>query len=455
MTLDFERRILAAKTHFFHILAKSNFPAMWFGENMQQDNYNPKLSRSSYPDVSSGQVLSVTDLTRCLRAVIEAEDLFSDLWVRGEISNLTKHSSGHVYFCLKDDSSLIRCIIWQNNARSIKFDLADGMSVVIRGRVTIYEKQGQYQIVVSELNPDGIGALYLAYEQLKAKLQAEGLFDETYKKSIPAFPRRIAIITSPTAAALQDMITIARRRMPSINLLLVPTLMQGTGSEAAVVESLRTADTIPDVDVIVLGRGGGSIEDLWTFNFEAVARTIYSCKTPIISAIGHETDYTLADFAADLRAPTPSAAIELIIPDREELAGRIQGMIDTITSTMQSIIANKKSLMDLIFGSPCFKYPERMLQDRWQTLDLLKEQLQSAFNKLLSNCDARLREVSARLESLSPLAVLARGYAIVRRTDDVSVVKKTSDVMNGDIIDTLISDGRLISEVKQIKEGWE
>lgn len=378
-------------------------------------------------NMSNIEALSVTELTRCIRGVIEAEDLFADVWVRGEISNLTKHSSGHIYFSLKDEAALIRCIIWHGSTKSVRFDLSDGMNVIVRGRISVYEKQGQYQLVLSEVNPDGVGALYLAYEQLKAKLQAEGLFDEAHKKSIPAFPLRIAIVTSPTAAALQDMITIARRRMPSINLLLVPTLMQGSESEAAVVESLRIADTIPDVDVIVLGRGGGSIEDLWTFNSEAVARTIYSCKTPIVSAIGHETDYTLADFAADLRAPTPSAAMELIVPDMEELSCRIKGLTDAL----------------------CLKYPERILLDKWQSLDLLNERIDASFRRALTKAENRLGEAAARLDSLSPVAVLARGYSIARRTSDGHVITKLSDVKNGEMIETLVSDGKLISEVKE------
>jgi len=400
------------------------------------------------------QVLSVGELTRCIRGVLEAEDLFRDVWVRGEISNLTRHSSGHVYFCLKDESALIRCVIWSSNAGSIRSQVADGMCVMVRGRVSLYEKQGQYQLVLSDVRPDGAGALYVAYEQLKARLQAEGLFDEAHKKAIPRFPRKIAIITSPTAAALRDMVTIAGRRMPGVRLLLVPAVVQGDDSESSIVEALRLADTLPDVDVIVLGRGGGSIEDLWSFNSEAVVRAIYACSTPVVCAVGHETDYTLSDFAADLRAPTPSAAMELIVPDRAELAGRVAAMLGAIGASVAAALSRKRAALDLLLSSPSLRYPERMLQDRWQLLDLLDERLEADFRRIVSRCGSKLGEAAARLESLNPLGVLARGYGIVKRASDGLIVKHVCDVRPGEVTETLVSDGTLMSEVTKVKEGW-
>jgi exodeoxyribonuclease VII large subunit len=404
--------------------------------------------------MSEMSALTVTELTRCIRGVIEAEDLFRDLWVRGEISNLTKHSSGHIYFSLKDEESLIRCVLWSSEAKSVRFELADGMRVLVHGRVSVYEKQGQYQLVLSELMPDGVGDLHLAFEQLKARLQAEGLFDERHKKPMPAYPRKIAVITSSTAAALRDMISIARRRMPSINIVLIPTLMQGADSAAKVADALKTADDMPGIDVIVLGRGGGSIEDLWTFNSEAVVRAVHACRTPVVSAIGHETDYTLSDFAADLRAPTPSAAMELIVPEQNEVMGRIRGLLDAVCSCAETCLAGRRTRLDLLMNSPGLKYPERMLHSRWQTVDLLDGRLRSSFQTVVSQSENRLGEVSARLESLSPLGVLARGYAIVKRTKDGNIVRRASEVSTGDQTETWISDGRLISEVTDIKEGW-
>ena len=379
---------------------------------------------------TTAQILTVSQLTRCIRGVIEAEDLFRDVFVQGEISNLTRHSSGHVYFSLKDANALIRCVIWCD-AKCSKADLAEGMSVIARGRVSVYEKQGQYQLVLTEVKPAGAGALYAAFEKLKAKLLEEGLFDQARKKPIPACPRNIAIITSPTAAALRDMVTIARRRMPSINLLLIPTAMQGTESASAVVESLRIADGLADIDVIVVGRGGGSIEDLMSFNAENVVRAVCDCRTPVVSAIGHETDFTLCDFAADLRAPTPSAAMELIVPDRAEIEGRICGLRDMIGRRV-----------------------ERIFEDRRQTRDILEERLAGNMASIIAKCERKLGENVARLESLSPLNVLARGYSVVKRMKDGVVVRAISEVQEGETTETLISDGRLISTVTEVKEGW-
>lgn len=449
MTMGRGQRILSATAE-----ALQSPSSMLRSETEMQDtahNYGPE----SPEPASHAQVLSVSDLTRCIRAAIEAEDLFRDVWVRGEISNLTRHASGHVYFCLKDESALIRCVVWQSNTHSIRFDLRDGVAVVVQGRVAVYEKQGQYQLVLSRIMPDGVGTLYIAYEELKRRLQSEGLFDKSRKQAIPRFPRRIAIVTSPTAAALRDMVTIARRRMPSINILIVPALMQGTGSEASVVESLRVADSLPGIDAIVLGRGGGSIEDLCAFNSEPVVRAIAACDTPLVSAIGHETDYTLSDFAADLRAPTPSAAIELIVPDRQELAARIRALTDAIVGAADALLARKHADLDMLAGSPSLKYPERMLQARWQSLDLAEERLENNSRTILSSCERGLAEITGRLESLSPLGVLARGYGIVRHLKDGSTIRHVSDVASADMTETLISGGKLISEVKEVREGWD
>lgn len=412
------------------------------------------MGSATQSDRTNSYILTVSDLTKCIRGTIEAEELFRDIWVRGEISNLTKHSSGHVYFSLKDGGALIRCVIWKGSSRSTKFDLREGMGIVARGRVTLYEKQGQYQLSISEVTPDGVGALYVALEQLKAKLQAEGVFDGTHKKSIPPFPRKIAIVTSPTAAALRDMVTVARRRMPSVDLLLIPTLMQGEDSEQSIVQSLLLADLESGADVIVLGRGGGSLEDLWSFNAENVVRAIFACDTPVVSAIGHETDYTLSDFVADMRAPTPSAAMELIVPDHSDLQGRLDNSLTGMAASLQSMLAQKQSNLELLLQSPSLKYPERMLQNRWQELDALEDRLQSTLRLATSRCESRLAELSARLDSLSPLAVLGRGYSITRRTNDRTVVKRTGDTLVGDEIEILVSDGRLISKITDTREGW-
>lgn len=407
-----------------------------------------------FPYPQGMTVLSVTELTHCIRAVIETEGLFADVWVRGEISNFSRHSSGHTYFCLKDEGALIRCVIWRNTISNLAFELADGLGVIVRGRVTVYEKQGQYQLMVNEVKADGVGTLYAALEQLKARLRAEGLFEQARKKPIPPFPRTIALVTSPTGAAVQDMITIAKRRFPAINILILPTLMQGEGADASVIQSLRVADNLPNVDLIIIGRGGGSLEDLWTFNMESVVYAIAACKKPVVSAIGHETDYTLADFAADQRAPTPSAAIEHCIPDWRELASRLSAQVDAIVASMSARIERWKSNLDYITKSRCFTHPEAAINERWQILDSLNSRLTNCIGRLISNCQGRLGEVSGRLEALSPLHVLSRGYAIVKRSRDAQVVKSIYDVESGEITETLVSDGTLISEIRNISKGW-
>lgn len=399
------------------------------------------------------EVLTVTQLTRYIRAVIEAEEFFRQVWVRGEISNYGRPSSGHCYFRLKDDSAVISCVMWNDAVQRLKFELKDGMSVLANGRVSVYERQGVYQLVVTDIVPDGLGSMYLALEQLKERLREEGLFDECHKQPIPRFPERIAVVTSPTGAALRDMVTIARRRMPSINILLVPAVVQGEDAVDSVVESLGMADSA-GCDVIVLGRGGGSIEDLWTFNTEPVVRAIFACRTPVVSAIGHETDWTLADLVADRRAATPSAAMELLVPDRAELARRVSALLQSLASLMSQVIDARRASLNALIAGSVLQQPERILQQRWQTVDLLEERLASSFSQLVFDHRRRFGELSARLESLSPLGVLARGYSIARRTEDGSIVKSVSDVTVGETVETLLSDGKLISEVTDVRGGW-
>lgn len=412
-------------------------------------------AESSLPINRRSNIISVRQLAACIRGMFEAEEALQNVWVRGEVSNLTRHSSGHIYFSLKDESATIRCVIWSNVAKKGRFEIADGMKIIVRGRVTVYEKQGYYQIAVNEVTPDGVGALYVAYEQLKARLQSEGLFETERKIPIPRFPRKVAVITSRTAAALRDIVTVATRRWPIADILLVPSLMQGDGSEEAVVEAIHIADALPDVDVVIVGRGGGSIEDLWTFNTESVARAIAEADRPIVSAIGHETDYTLADFVADLRAPTPSAAAELVFPDSKEVTRTISGLRNAMADGLRQYAVERRTRLDAAMRSRCFAHPEDMLRDDWQTVDALSTRLASSAKEFVNQCENRLGKTAARLDALSPLRVLARGYAVVRRLDDGRVVHTVSDVAAGDATETLLSNGRLISEVKETHERWD
>lgn len=420
-----------------------------------KDMDNHSAYRSAGVTASETHILSVGDLTRCIRSVIEGEDLFTDVWVRGEISNLNRHSHGHIYFSLKDEQAIIRCVIWRNSTSVLAFEPSDGMRVVARGRVTVYEKQGIYQLTVTELRPDGIGALYERYEALKRSLEQEGLFAESRKKPLPSFPRRIAIVTSPTGAALRDMVSVARRRMPSVSLVLVPALVQGDGSEDSVVDALGLADSDACADVIIVGRGGGSIEDLWTFNSERVVRAIAACKTPVVSAVGHETDYTLADFVADRRAATPSAAMELVVPNRLDLQARLDALRRQMTSYLSRRLADGRARLDRVVSSVSLKYPQRIVEDRLQQLDDLQDRLVGAFRARISALEAALSQKSGRLDALSPFSVLDRGYAIVRRSADGSVIRHISDVQANEQTETLVSGGTLISQVEEVREGWD
>ncbi len=399
-------------------------------------------------------ILTVAELTKCIRGVLEAEDLFRDVWVRGEISNLTRHGSGHIYFSLKDESAVIKCVIWNSASRSRQFDLREGMRMIARGRLSVYEKQGQYQLSISEVKADGVGDLYAQLEELKARLREEGLFADARKKPIPAYPMKIALITSPTGAALRDMVSVARKRMPCIDLMLIPAQVQGEGSEAGIAGALRVADEEAGADVIVVGRGGGSLEDLWSFNSEVVVRAIAACDTPVVSAVGHETDFTLADFVADLRAPTPSAALEMIVPDYQEVTARLDSYVASIRSAVSGMLSAKRSGLEMMMNSATMRLPERLLQNRWQELDNLQGKLGASFSAVASRLDADLARMSGKLQSLSPLGVLARGYTITKRAADGTVVKSLRDVRAGDELEILVSDGRIAAIAKETMEGW-
>ncbi len=404
-------------------------------------------------DADELNILSVSDLTKCIRIALEADDIFADIWVKGEVSNLTRHSNGHIYFSLKDDSALIRCVIWSGAARNIKQKIADGANLIVHGRLSIYDKQGQYQLTIDQVMEKGIGGLYEAYEKLKSQLREEGLFNEEHKIPIPSFPSKIAMITSPTGSVIRDMVSIARRRFPSVDLVIIPTIVQGDAAPGSIVKSIEFADKHSNADVIILGRGGGSFEDLMCFSDESVVRAIHSCKTPIISAVGHETDTTLADLAADLRAPTPSAAMEIALPDKEELLSHINKMAADISSSMQQIIDRKSSKLDTVMSAASFKYPDRMINEKWQTLDIAKERMYYTFAKIVADADSRLGELSAQLNSLSPLNVIARGYSVIRR-DDGTLIRSVKDTFKGEITDTLITDGVIVSKIIDLKEGW-
>jgi exodeoxyribonuclease VII large subunit len=374
--------------------------------------------------------------------------------VEGEISNFKLYPSGHRYFSLKDEEALLRCTIWRSAGQYLSFEPEDGLKVHALGNLTVYEKQGQYQLNVLKLLPIGRGELEIAFQKLKERLFNEGLFDEAHKKPIPEFPQRIGIVTSPTGAAIQDMLKVFRRRFPPAELYLYPARVQGEGAKEEIAEGIRAFNEWSGVDVIILGRGGGSLEDLWAFNEEEVARAIYASRIPVVSAVGHEIDITIADFVSDMRAPTPSAAAEMVVPDKAELEGLIKDRRERIAGLFAHQLAQSQARLGAVLGSYGLKRPVDLVNQKSQFLDELSRRTQLALENRLGKVRLELKSVADRLATLSPQSVLARGYSIVRRRADNRVVWEYKDVKAGEGVDLLFSKGKAEAEViKTSAEG--
>lgn len=388
-------------------------------------------------------VLSVTQLNTYLKSLFDGDENLTSVFLSGEISNFTNHyKSGHFYLSLKDEKSVIRAVMFAQNARRVRFLPQDGMKVIVRGRVSVYEATGQYQLYIEDMQPDGLGALNLAFEQLKAKLEAEGLFDAARKKPIPKFPERVGVITSPTGAAVHDITTILARRYPLAQVVFCPVLVQGTGAAPQIVDALERFNRLSCADVIILGRGGGSLEDLWPFNEETVARAVAASHIPVISAVGHETDFTICDFTADLRAPTPSAAAELAVPDRMELFSTIQYDSMLLKQNMNAKLENLRQRLNTVTSSHAFRRPRDLIELQRIRVDQLSVRLTSCMTQRLTGAKAGLSEVSGRLNVLSPLATLSRGYSITYDEKNLPVVK-AEQVQVGEQITVLMQDGKL------------
>jgi len=385
--------------------------------------------------------LTVSQLNRYVAELFQADELLVDAQVRGEISNFKHHTSGHMYFTLKDEHSQLRCAMFRGQNLRLRFRPEDGQRVVARGNVGVYEKRGEYQLYVTSVEFDGVGALFEAFEKLKKKLQAEGLFNEDRKQPLPRYPGRIGVITSVTGAAVKDVCRVLRRRFPAVDILILPTLVQGEEAPESIVRSLELAHQVDNLDVLIVGRGGGSLEDLWAFNDERVARAVAAAQIPIISAVGHETDFTILDFVADVRAPTPSAAAEMAVPDREELKRRILRLSDSGVRCMsQMMVARREKLQNLVRRHALTHPRERIRQYR-QTVDDLRERLART---LLSDVRLRresLKVASGRLLALDPKAVLQRGYAIFRQRETGSVITSVDHARKGDLAEALLRDG--------------
>lgn len=397
-------------------------------------------------------VLSVSQLNRYIKMNFDADENLANIFISGEISNFTNHyRTGHLYFTLKDDSAAVRAVMFNSSAKRLKFMPEDGMKVIARGRVSVYEASGQYQLYVDDMQPDGVGALNLAYEQLKEKLQKEGLFSELHKKPLPPYPEKVGVITSPTGAAVRDIINVLGRRFPYAEIVFCPVLVQGEGAHLQLADAVNLFNSERAADVIIIGRGGGSIEDLWEFNDEGLARAVYNSDIPVISAVGHETDFTICDFVADMRAPTPSAAAELAVPDANELQYALSALKNRMFLNVSSGIADRRSRLEYLTSNGALKSPDEMLSNRSQRLD-------TAFSKMLSSYENRIGgkkvefiSAATALSKLDPMSVLMRGFAFVSDKSGKNVYSSQA-LAKGDKINVRFHDGSAVCEVKEITQ---
>jgi exodeoxyribonuclease VII large subunit len=401
-------------------------------------------------ELRAPRIYSISELTAELKALLE--NTFSGVWVEGEISNFKHHTSGHMYFTLKDDRGQLRAVMFRGSNRGLQFRPEDGLAVIVFGNVTIYEPRGEYQITIEYMEPKGLGALQLAFEQLKTRLEAEGLFDPARKRPIPLLPKKIGLVTSPSGAAIRDILQIIHRRFANVQVLIFPVRVQGEGAAAEIVEGIESLNKRVDLDVLIVARGGGSIEDLWAFNEEMVARAIYASQTPVISAVGHETDFTIADFVADVRAPTPSAAAELVISRKAELSQRVDDLFSRLVSHMRyQAERSGERLRSLERHLRLLSPLERVRRQR----ERLREgvlALQSSMSHRLALWRGELRTAAARLDSLSPLAILARGYSVCRRLPDLRILTRAASVAEGGRVEVLLHQGGLICRVEERRQ---
>lgn len=395
-------------------------------------------------------VWSVYDLTARIKDSLESG--FRSVWVGGEISNFSRPQSGHCYFTLKDDRAQIRAVVWRTAASRLKFDLHDGLEVICQGDLEVYAPRGTYQLVARQIEPRGIGALELALRKLKARLEAEGLFDPRRKRPLPKFPRRVAFVTSPTGAAIRDFLEVLRRRWKGVDVLVVPTRVQGEGAAREIAAAIELVNRLSDsVDCLVVGRGGGSLEDLWAFNEEPVVRAIYASRIPVVSAVGHEIDITLADLVADVRALTPSEAAELVVPAAEEIMAALGGQQKRLLLALRRRAATVRARLDWLAARRAFRRPFDRLHDAARRLDELSGRSERALRMRLSAARRTLDAFAAHLDSLSPLQVLGRGYSLTQRLSDGQLVRDAGALTTGEQLVTRFARGQAISRVERIE----
>ena len=402
---------------------------------------------------SFADVMSVSTLNNYVKSIFDNDRALKSVSVQGEISNLKVHSSGHLYFVLKDAGAQISAVMFRSAAYSLTFKPENGMRVTLHGSVSIYAAGGTYQVYVSAMQRDGIGELYLAYERLKARLEEEGLFDEYHKKPLPVFPRSIGVITSATGAAVRDIINVAKRRMPSVKIYLYPALVQGVGAEESLIKALDYLDTSGLADVIIIGRGGGSIEDLWAFNSEKLARRIFAANTPIISAVGHQTDFTICDFVSDMRAPTPSGGAELAVPDHKDLLRRIEDLRFRSSAGLSRTLTAASDKLQRIKNSAVLKDPYRILTESRKRLEDVYVDLNNAYRAFIERRRSSLAVLAGRARAMDPLAVISRGFSVVEK--DGQSLTSVTELHSGDEINIRMSDGVIFADVKNVSEYKE
>ena len=396
-------------------------------------------------------VYSVNELNSYVKQILDNDENLKYIFVTGEISNFKAHYSGHLYLTLKDEKAAVKAVMFAGNASKLRFMPENGMKILAFGTVSLFPRDGSYQFYISDMQPDGVGALSIAFEQLKKKLEAEGLFSPIHKKPIPRFPEKVGVITSETGAAVQDIFNVLSRRFPSAQVVLRPTKVQGDGAARDIAEAIKAFNKSGAADVLIVGRGGGSIEDLWAFNEEVVARAVFESKIPIISAVGHETDYTICDFVSDLRAPTPSAAAELAVPDKMELKGELLACKQHLFSILKNTIANERSKLRFIEQKDVMRNPVTRIYDNRKELIYISERLENLTINAVNNNKNKLGALAGKLDALSPLGVVSRGYALAENKG--KIVKSTADVSVGDDISLKVSDGTVTAKVLCINEG--
>ena len=396
-------------------------------------------------------VYSVNDLNTYVKQVLDNDENLKYIFVTGEISNFKAHYSGHLYLTLKDEKAAVKAVMFAGNASKLRFMPENGMKILAFGTVSLFPRDGSYQLYISDMQPDGIGALSIAFEQLKAKLEKEGLFSPLHKKPIPRFPRRVGVVTSETGAAVQDIFNVLSRRFPSAEVVLRPAKVQGEGSAIDIAKAIKEFNELDAADVLIVGRGGGSIEDLWAFNEEIVARAVFESRIPVISAVGHETDYTICDFVADLRAPTPSAAAELAVPDKMEMKGELLSLKQLLFNSVKGTINNERANIRAIEQKEVLRNPIVRINENRKDLVYISERIENLTANAVNLNKNKLGTLAEKLNALSPLGVVARGYSLVENKG--KIVKSVADVSIEDEISMKLSDGSVIAKVLRINEG--